>query len=234
MLLYSLDQLQTDPFRAIVSLATFTLVLLISLSFHEFCHALAATTLGDPTARNLGRLSLHPRAHLDPVGTTMIFIAGFGWAKPVPVNAMALRLPPRQGMATVALAGPLANVALATLFAILLRTGLVTPVFLGFDLFRGQPDDVLGYVVVSVVFWNLLLAAFNLIPIAPLDGFKVALGVLPRHLAFSFSQLERHGPMILMLLILFSILLPGPGILFNIIRPIVNALSIIILGRQVM
>ena len=234
MLLFALDQLQTDPFRAIVSLATFTLVLLNSLSFHEFCHAFAATKLGDPTARNMGRLTLNPRAHMDPAGTAMIFIAGFGWAKPVLVNPFNLRLGPRPGMATVALAGPLANIVLATLFAIPLRTGAVASPSFGFNLFWGRPEDILGYVIFSVVFWNLLLTAFNLLPIAPLDGFKVALGVLPRRMAFSFSQLERHGPMILMIIILISILGPGPGILSTVIRPFVNALGVVLLGRQLM
>ena len=224
----------SDPLAAIVTLAAFSLILLVSLSFHEFCHALAANGLGDPTARNLGRLSMHPRAHLDPVGTAMIFLAGFGWAKPVPVNAARLSVGARPGMAAVSLAGPLANVALALLFAIPVRAGAVATEFVGFSLFYGGLGSIPGYVIGSAVFWNLLIASFNLIPIAPLDGFRVALGVLPREAARSFARFERHGPATLMLIIAFDMLLPGPSILFNIIRPILNLLSLVVLGRQLM
>lgn len=234
MLFIALSQLQENPFSGLVTLVTFSVVLLAALTAHEFSHALAATRLGDPTPRYMGRLSLHPLAHLDPVGTTMIFLAGFGWAKPVPVNLSHLRTAERPGMAVVALAGPLANVVAAALFALPIRAGLVASTFVGFTLFVGQPDDLGGYVIGSAVFWNLLLAAFNLIPIAPLDGFKVVLGILPSEMAPAFARLERYGPVILLLLIMLAFLLPGPGILFRIVRPILNLLSLVVLGRQLM
>ena len=234
MLIVSLSQLQDDPLRGLVSLVTYSLALVVAITFHEFSHALAATGLGDQTPRRLGRLSLRPFAHLDPVGTTMIFVAGFGWGKPVTVNPANLRTEPRSGMAVVALAGPLSNVALAALIAIPIRAGITDPAFLGFSLFNGDMDQVMGYAFGSLVFWNLLLASFNLIPLAPLDGFKVALGVLPREAASSFSRLERHGPTILLLLIMFDLLVPGRGILFSIIQPIVNVLGLIVVGRQVL
>ena len=234
MLFTSLSQLEHDPLRGFVTLATFALALLVAITLHEFSHALSATHLGDPTARALGRLSLHPKAHLDPVGTVMIFLAGFGWGKPVPVNANYLRVGERPGMAIVSLAGPLANVVVAAIFSVLMKAGVVTSEFVGFSLFRGSTDDLVAYVVGSIVFWNLLLASFNLIPLAPLDGFKVALGVLPRAMAVSFARLERHGPTILIGIILFDLLVPGRGILFNLIRPILNTLSFVVLGRQLL
>ena len=234
MLFTFLSQIESDPFRAFVTLATFALAVLVALTFHEFNHALVATRLGDPTARRLGRLSLHPRDHLDPVGTATIFLAGFGWAKPVPVNPAYLQPGERPGMAAVALAGPLSNVVVAAFFSIPIRMGVVTTPFLGFDRFVWQLEDIPGYIIGSMVFWNLLVASFNLIPLAPLDGFKVALGILPRDMATGFARLERYGPGILMMVIMFDLLLPGPGILANVIQPILNTLSAVVLGRQLM
>ena len=234
MFFTALSQLETDPLRGFVTLATFTLALVVAITFHEFSHALFATRLGDPTAKALGRLSLHPRTHLDPVGTVMIFLAGFGWGKPVPVNAAYLYTGELSGMAMVSIAGPLTNVAIAAIFAILMKAGVVTSAFVGFSLFYGSTEDMVSYVIGSIVFWNLLLASFNLIPLAPLDGFKVALGVLPRDIAISFARLERHGPTILIGIILFDLMIPGRGILFNLIRPILNMLSLVVLGRHLL
>ena len=126
MLFTSLFQLEQDPLRGFVTLATFALALVVAITFHEFSHALFATRLGDPTAKALGRLSLHPKAHLDPVGIVMIFLAGFGWGKPVPVNAAYLHTGERPGMAMVSIAGPLANVVVAAIFAVLMKAGVVT------------------------------------------------------------------------------------------------------------
>jgi Zn-dependent protease len=228
-----LSQFQVEPVNALVSLATFVFALITALTFHEFSHALVATLSGDPTARRMGRLSLHPIAHLDPAGTAMILLAGFGWAKPVPVNPANLRTGERPGMAAVAFAGPLSNVLLATILSIPIHAGLVTSAFLGFTVFHGSLDDIPGYIS-SVIFWNLLIAAFNLIPVAPLDGFRVALGILPQDMATSFARFERHGPAILMGVILFDIMLPGPGILASVISPILNLLSLVVLGRQLL
>lgn len=229
-----LDQFGSDPFRALVTLATFVLAFVAALTFHEFSHALVATASGDPTARREGRLSLNPKDHLDPTGTVFLLLAGFGWAKPVPVNPAYLRTGERPGMAAVAFAGPLSNVVLAALVAIPIKAGIFTSIFVGFTVFRGGPDDIAGYVIGSVVFWNLLIAAFNLIPVAPLDGFRVALGILPADAASSFARLERHGPTILMGVILLGIMLPGPGILSSVISPILNLLSLVVLGRQLL
>ena len=233
MLFSVLDQIQSSPFHGLITLLSFVFALLIAITFHEFSHALSATLLGDETARSRGRLSLHPLAHLDPVGTAMIVFAGFGWGRPVPVNPAYLRSGPGTGMALVSLAGPLSNVLVATAVAVPVTAGYVPVGAVGFSMFRGSSADVAAYVIGTVVFWNLLLAAFNLIPVAPLDGFKVALGILPRDAGNRFAQLERYGPAIPLSLIMLDYLVPGVGILSSLVRPIVNALAILVLGATV-
>ena len=225
--------MQSRPFDGLVTLLVFSLSLVVALTFHEYSHALTATLQGDPTARGLGRLSLNPLAHLDPLGTAMIVFAGFGWARPVPVNPANLQSGPRPGMALVALAGPISNLLMATLAALPFRAGVVSSVTAGIFVSRGGSDDLAGYVVGSIVFWNLVIGAFNLIPIAPLDGFKVALGVLPREASYQFAQLERYGPGILLTVIAIGYLLPGAGILSSVILPIVDTLSGVVLGGHV-
>ena len=231
MLLATLDLIQRDPVRGLLTLATMSVALIVAITVHEFSHAVAATALGDHTARLQGRLSLHPMAHLDPFGTAMIFFAGFGWGKPVPVNPMYLRIGGRLGMALVSLAGPISNIVAASAFAIPIRAGDVGSRVQGLVLFGGTGADIAGYVLVSLVFWNLLLAAFNLLPVAPLDGFKVALGALPPGAAREFARSERYGPGILLLIILADVALPGPGILSSFLSPIINILSTIVIGR---
>ena len=147
--------------------------------------------------------------HLDPLGTAMILFAGFGWGRPTPVNPAMLRTGPRSGMALVSIAGPLSNILVATLAAVPINAGLVDSESVGFALFWGNSGEIAGYVLGSLVFWNLLLASFNLIPLAPLDGFKVAVGVLPREAALQFARLERYGPAILLSLIMLSFSSPG-------------------------
>ncbi len=232
MLLQTIDLFQIDPALAVITLATFSLSLVIGITFHEFSHAYVATTLGDDTARAQGRLTLNPLAHLDTFGTILIFFAGFGWGKPVPVNPIFLRIGYRQGMAAVSLAGPLSNIIAAAVFAIPLRTGLVESSGGGFSVLGRT--DVLGYALLSLVFWNLILAVFNLLPIAPLDGFKVALGLLPRNVANSFARLEPYGPGLLLVIIALGFLSPNLRILPIIISPILNFLSLVVLGRPLM
>ena len=230
MILTALDQIISSPLDGAITLGAFSFALLFGLTFHEFSHAVTATLLGDPTARHSGRLSLNPLAHLEVVGTAMIFFVGFGWAKPVPVTPGNLKIGPRTGMALVAGAGPLANVVLAAVAAAPVRAGIVAQRAVGFTLFSGRMDDVADYVIGSVVFWNLLLASFNLLPIAPLDGFKAALGILPSRAAALVSPLERFGPGILLLLVASALIIPGTPILVLVIRPILNVLSTLVLG----
>ena len=230
MLFLVLDQIQYNATYAVVTLLAFVVGIAVALSFHEASHALSAYLLGDSTAKRDGRLTLNPASHIDPIGGLMLLMVGFGWAKPTPVDPRYLRGNPRSGMALVSLAGPISNVAVAIAAALPIRFGLVASDEIGFRRFFG--GDLVDYVVVSFVFWNLLIAAFNLLPVAPLDGFKIVLGVLPRSAAFHLARLEPVGPAILLVLIASGFFFP-PGLLIVWMRPIVNALAFLVTGSTV-
>ena len=168
--------------------------LLVGLTFHEFSHALTADQLGDHRPRAMGRLTLNPIAHVDPIGALMLVVAGFGWAKPVMVNTAALR-GGRRSMALVAFAGPIANVVVAIAFAVVFRVMDLVGVDSGFFL----------NLVALIVQLNILLAIFNLIPIPPLDGYNVLLAYLPPRQAVTVQRYAPYGIIILLLLIF----LPG-------------------------
>lgn len=168
--------------------------LLVGLTFHEFSHAVTADNLGDDRPRRMGRLTLNPLAHIDPIGALMLIIAGFGWAKPVMVNPAALR-GGRRSMALVAFAGPLANVVVAIAFAVVYRIMVLAGVDSGFFL----------SLVALIVQINILLAIFNLLPIPPLDGYNVALAYLPPRQAMTLQRYAPYGIIVLLLLIF----LPG-------------------------
>jgi Zn-dependent protease len=183
--------LNIDPVAAAISFG----VLLLSLTIHEAAHAWTADKLGDPTARMLGRVSLNPLVHIDWIGTVLLPIIAIishlpliGWAKPVPVNVGRLRHHRRDFM-IVAAAGPISNLLQAVLAAVVLRL-----------IWDGTTEQAPG-VVVTVLFFalqiNLLLAFFNLIPVPPLDGGNVMLGLLPPGLAAPYSQLRQYGFIIL-------------------------------------
>jgi len=175
--------------------------ILLALTFHEFMHGWVANLLGDPTARLAGRLTMNPLVHLDPIGTVMIFLVRFGWARPVPVDPRNFRNP-KQGLLLVSLAGPSANLLLAFLSGMLVRA-----------FHAGQlnflPENVWTPIYAMLRYSlqiNLALAIFNLIPIPPLDGSKILYGLLPHRQERIFFFLERYGPMILMGVILFGII----------------------------
>jgi Zn-dependent protease len=178
--------------------------LVIGITFHEFSHAFTADQLGDHRPRALGRVSLSPTAHIDPVGAIVFVLAGFGWGKPVPVNVYALR-PGRVGMAMVAAAGPIANVVVAVLAAVVFRVMNIVGVG-GFAL----------EVMYFVVLYNLLLAVFNLLPIPPLDGYNVVLAFVPARTAFTIQRYSQYGVLLLLLLVF----LPGSplGVMFDIVE----------------
>ncbi len=233
MLLGSYQLLLDDPsgFLRLAVLVMFAL--LTAITIHEFSHSLVATSLGDNTSRQLGRLSLNPIRHLDPGGTLMLLVVGFGWGKPVPVDQHNLRGP--LGMTLVAAAGPLSNLALAFLAAIPVKLGLLS--WSGLTLGRanyvlaGGMREALSDVFSMVIFFNLLLAVFNLIPVPPLDGSKVVGGLLPRSMAEGYARYERLGPLLLLLIIFFDFVL-GFGLLWRVIGPIVSLLVYLATGYR--
>ena len=185
--------------------------LLVGLTFHEFSHALTADQLGDMRPRAMGRLTLNPIAHIDPIGAVMLVIAGFGWAKPVMVNPAALR-GGRRSMALVAFAGPIANVVVAIAFAVVFRVMALAHV---------ESSFVLSLVAL-IVQLNILLAIFNLIPIPPLDGYNVALAYLPPRQAVTIQRYAPYGIFVLLLLIF----LPGSPLraLLSLAEPVTRVL----------
>ena len=233
MLISSIDLFGSDPVLGLITVVTLCASLVIGITVHEFSHAYVATSLGDRTAVNLGRLSLNPLRHLDPLGSVLILLAGFGWGKPVPVSPAYLRIGQRIGMAMVSLAGPLSNVIAASVFGIMLRADVAGLSGADFAVGRFQGNALIEYALVSLVRWNLVLAVFNLLPIAPLDGFKVALGVLPREASNAYAKTERYGPGILLILILAGIVF-GIPVFSTVIWPVVNLFGEIILGSSLL
>jgi Zn-dependent protease len=206
--------------EAIVAVA---LVLLIALPFHEFSHALAAFRLGDPTAKYMGRLTLNPLAHLDPLGSLLILLAGFGWAKPTPYNPYNLQ-GGRNGEAIVGFAGPASNLVLATAAAIPLRYIAASNVNVPFE-------------VVETLFLflqiNVILMIFNLVPIPPLDGSKVLFAFLdPQTERQVRPFLEQYGFLILIAAMLLPILPGNDTVLDVIFRSIGQPLIRFLVGPQ--
>jgi Zn-dependent protease len=188
--------------------------LLIAITFHEFAHARMAYHFGDSTAKDYGRMSLNPLKHLDPIGTLMILLVGFGWAKPVPINPYRFRSY-RSGMLWVSFAGPLANFLLA-----------FVSLFLFYALAGLNVGASIVYQLVSIVVQlNILLGVFNLIPIPPLDGSKILTALAPRSMAGFFRQIEPYAPILLLFLIMFRvfdlIIIPVFNIIFNLFNSIV-------------
>ena len=194
--------------RFVVEFVVLAPPFLLALTVHELAHGYAALKLGDPTASRAGRLTWNPLKHLDPMGVLCFFLLKIGWAKPVPVNASYFKNP-RQDMLVVSLAGPGANVLLGVASAVLVKIVL----FLDWlPVFFLQP---LLQMLAASIWINIMLAVFNFLPIPPLDGSKILMGLLPARLASSFARLENFG--FIILLILFY-----TGILSSIIMPIIS------------
>lgn len=179
-----LSTLFTNPFVFFI----WAISLVIALTIHEYAHAKVADTLGDPTPRANGRVTLDPRAHLDPLGTILILVVGFGWGRPVEFDPYNLRNPKRD-TALIALAGPASNIVLAIILSILAS-------FLG-------ADNLIASIIPLMIMMNISLAIFNLVPVFPLDGEKILHGILPTELALEYSRaMHQYGTLILIMLLL--------------------------------
>ncbi len=202
--------------------------LILSIDVHEFFHAWMSNYLGDPTAKLMGRVSLNPLVHLDPMGTVMMVIAAFsgigiGWGKPVPVNPYNTRHDPRTAMGIIGAMGPVSNLIFAAVVAIPLRFG-------------NLPAGVIANFLFVLVSVNISLAAFNLLPLPPLDGYSVLMAILNAlrkpwsQRAFqALARLEVHGPMILLLLIMFNSI-SGINLLGLLMGPPIRLFNKLILG----
>jgi len=199
--------------------------LIIGFTIHEYAHAYTALRLGDRTAYFQGRVSLDPRVHLEPLGMVLALIAGFGWAKPVPVNTRAFYPHERQGLMIVALAGPVSNVILGIIFGIGMRLADVIVPFSNTGVVNFFYD-----VLATIIFFNLVLFFFNLIPLSPLDGWKIMIGLLPPEQAYEMSRYEQQSTTVLLLLLLFGLAIPGLSIFGAIILPPVRFLFQLITG----
>lgn len=187
---------------------SYAIVLLVAFPIHEFAHAWVATYFGDDTPRLHGRLSLNPLSHLDPIGSLLLLVAGFGWAKPVPINEYTLRRRSPEALMFVSVAGPISNLLMAILAALPFKFGLVSSMQARIDLMTSA-DHILPtfpQVLWVFVYINLLLMLFNLLPIAPLDGEKVVEYFSPPSWGRTLDRIRPYGPVILLAIVFLGIL----------------------------
>ncbi len=237
MLFFLIDLIRQDP-GAALRVAPFIMTalgagLLIALSVHEFGHAWVASRLGDQTAREMGRVTLNPLKHLDPAGTFVFFVVGFGWGRPVPVNSSMLR-GGRRSVAYVSFAGPASNFITAAAFGILMRLYSVDPTT---GIILSNPDlsmgAWLGTALTYIVVYNLLLGVFNLIPLSPLDGSQVAFGIAPREIARMMLRFQPYAPTVLFGIIGIDLIL-NVGILRSILIPPVQLIGRALIGQDLL
>ncbi len=185
------------------------IALVSGITIHEFAHAWSAYKLGDPTAKSEGRVTLNPLAHLDPLGTLMLFLAGFGWGKPVPINPYQIKYG-KWGQLLSALAGPFSNLLLATFVAMIVRVLILADVTVPLLVFQ---------FLQAIIELNLILAIFNLIPIPPLDGSKLLIAIAPKAFEEMMAEIERVGPFVLLGIIILSTVLGIPLISKLVLTP---------------
>jgi Zn-dependent protease len=212
---------------SIPEIFTYIIILLTAFPVHEFAHAWTANYFGDETPSRQGRLTLNPLAHLDLIGSLMLIVAGFGWAKPVMVSEYALRRRSSAAPMWVALAGPLSNFGMAILAAIPFRLGLVSVSEIG--LTQGAFLPSLALFLFIFVRVNLFLMLFNLLPLSPLDGEKVLDYFLPPNLAKALETIRPYGPLILMAVI-FVLPMVGIDVIGLVIVPTLNFLGHLLTG----
>ena len=205
-------------------LITRIIALLISLTFHEFSHAWMAVKCGDETPRWAGRLTLNPLKHLDPVGSLMLLLVGFGWAKPVPVNSFNLKRKGPAALMFVALAGPLSNFLLAALAAIPIRFGWVQYAYSSASILPSMYQFLVYF-----MFINLGLMLFNLLPIPPLDGEQVLEFVLPGKIAAYYEQIRPYGSFILLAIIVLG-QFSNFDLIGKILYPAIEGIAIFLVG----
>lgn len=196
--------------------------LLFALTFHEFAHGFVAYRLGDPTAKDAGRLTLNPLSHLDPIGTIAFFFIKFGWAKPVPVNPSYFR-DPKRDMLWVALAGPATNFAIAIASALITKAIWLLAAVLPYSSMAEAILIPLNSMLIASVWINLVLCIFNFLPIPPLDGSRILVGLLPDDMARSYLKVERYG-FIIILVLAFS------GVLSKVIMPVISVANNMLLS----
>lgn len=199
------------------------LTLIIALTVHEFAHAFVADRFGDDTPRIMGRLTLNPLKHLDVMGSLLLIIAGFGWAKPVPVNPAKLREHSRSAFMWVSIAGPAANLLLACLAAIPLRFNLI-PTLPASTILPSISSFLITFFVI-----NLVLMVFNLLPLPPLDGEKILEFLLPESWASQYAKIKPFGP-ILLLVVVFVLPRFGFDLVNLIMTPVLTFFRIVLLG----
>lgn len=208
-----INYLLSNPF----SFVLWAGALLLAITVHEYAHAWMADRLGDPTARLAGRLTFNPLAHLDPLGTLMLLLFRFGWGKPVPFDPYNLR-EPRRDAALISFAGPAANLIFAVILAMIIRLA---------HLALGSPAYVVELILTPVLGLSVMLAVFNLLPVHPLDGGKILIGILPWDLADKWEGiLEQYG-MIIILFLIFPVF--GFSLVGAIISPIISLILAVLL-----